>query len=128
MRKAILVFLFCLIGGGCILPAPPASTRPVLTPTLAAPTPASSPALVVIPSPAPSSTPAVCLVHTDNPGGHVNIRGGPGMRFPVLAVAAEGDILTLTGRTDPAGWSEVRNQAGLIGWFYIPTWCKGREK
>lgn len=109
-------------GGGAASPtSSPTPTRAEYTqPPQNTPTRAES---TRAPSPTP---PAWCLVETGGTAGTVYIRRGPGMSFPVVGYATQGERLELTGHTDPAGWAEVRTAGGVMGWFYVPAWCANK--
>ncbi|MFZ5587548.1 MAG: DUF6515 family protein [Thermodesulfobacteriota bacterium] len=44
----------------------------------------------------------------------LNLRSGPGLNFPVVTVAAQGEILQVLGNAP--GWLWVETQAGQTGW------------
>lgn len=44
----------------------------------------------------------------------LNLRTGPGLNFPIVTVADQGETLTVLGNAP--GWLWVRNQAGQTGW------------
>jgi hypothetical protein len=79
------------------------------------------------PTPLPSPTVIVCQVSTGYDLGTVYVRAGPGMRFPVVGVAREGQRLTIMDLSDAGGWLKI--QSGEIeGYFYAARWCaKERE-
>lgn len=113
----------CAVPAGNLAPtpSPSPSPSPSVTPS---PAPGVTPSVTPSPGVTPSPAPASCLVETGQPAGTVYIRSGPGMSWPVSGYATQGERLELTGRTDPAGWAEVRQESGLAGWFYVIRWCK----
>lgn len=49
----------------------------------------------------------------------LNLRAGPGLNFPVLALLPDGTALTITARSENTSWLEVRTQDELlIGWVF----------
>lgn len=125
LRVLMLVILAGLVSLACWLP--PAAAAPPSTPTLTMADILARAELTPTPDRLPASSPttaAICQVQTGYPTGTVNVRGGAGMGYSVLAVVEEGAELQLTGRNDPAGWAEVITPGGLTGWFYTPKWCK----
>lgn len=112
----------CKMQAGSVAPSPTSSP----TPTRAeyTKTPTNTPARAES-THTPSPTPlAWCLVETGSTAGMVYIRRGPGMSFPVIGYATQGERLELTGKADPAGWAEIKQAGRLVGWFYVLTWCK----
>jgi uncharacterized protein YraI len=120
-RIAKLLIMLGLIGMAC---AAPAATYATMTATAAAVPSAAMPNAIRptgSPYPFPFPTLAVCSVRTGSPAGTVWIRAGPGMIYPAIGLAREGDLLSLTGQAS-AGWVEIKMEE-LRGWFYAPTWC-----
>ncbi len=83
------------------------------------PTPAL-PRIVAVP-PLPRETPTLVPYAVVNTAEGVNIRAGPGVEFPVLALIPNLELLPITGITTARDWweidlSERLNQSGLRGW------------
>ncbi|MCX7707746.1 MAG: SH3 domain-containing protein, partial [Anaerolineae bacterium] len=74
-------------------------------------TPTASATPTLTPTPAPS--PIVRVAE-----GEVNVRGGPGLTYPILEVAEGGRVLTVIGRNAAGGWWQVCcTQRGETGWI-----------
>lgn len=69
----------------------------------------------------------ICRVETGYGEGYVNIRSGPSMDSPVVAVASQGDQLLVLPGDSFAGWVEIVTAGGLRGFFYAPFWCDFSE-
>ena len=79
-------------------------------------------------SPHPTLTAALYrVVSTGYPAGAVYIRSGPGMDYPVIGVAAEGELLYLFNPPTPEGWAHVLTFSEVEGYFYSVRWCKYKE-
>ncbi len=63
-------------------------------------------------SPAYAVDPPTATVDT----GSLNIRSGPGVGYGVVAVAQQGDKVTLLGRNESGSWVKVRTAAKIEGW------------
>lgn len=48
--------------------------------------------------------------------GTIIVREGPDLAFPQTAQAAQGDMLTITGRTEDGAWYQVALADGTTGW------------
>ncbi len=71
-----------------------------------------------------SSTPTLaawCRVATGIVAGRLNLRSGPGVAYPVLAVLWEGDTLQITKQV--GGWLAVLTSTDQNGYIYS-TYCK----
>lgn len=132
MNRFAVTSALVLALAGCTLPAgfiplpPTPSVTPSPTRAEYTHTPKTTPAQAESSPTASPTPPAFCLVETGLPAGTVYIRRGPGMSFPVVGYATQGERLELTGNTDPAGWAEVRTAGGVMGWFYVPAWCANK--
>lgn len=117
----VLLLAACVVPAGGVANAAPTSSP---APTWPEPTRTKAPASTPTATSRTTPTPAAwCLVETGNPAGTVYIRRGPGMSYPVVGYATQGERLELTGETNPAGWAEIRQAGLLVGWFYL-KWCK----
>jgi uncharacterized protein YgiM (DUF1202 family) len=123
LALATVIITLVLLLAGCTpaveaAPGAPAATeQPAQEPT-AEPTPTR-----VI---APTATKSTCTVRTGYGVGTVYVRSGPGMSYPVVDVAHEGDELTTIGPV-MKGWQAVTTPQLVDGWFYVQKWCeKGR--
>lgn len=128
--KTFFVLCLALLLVGCSLPrgfipstapspTPPATSSPTMQPTRthqARPVSAAAARIT-------STQPARCVVSTGYDAGTVNVRGGPGMAWPVVDIVNEGQELPLYGQP-VNGWQEVTTPALVNGWFYISKWCK----
>jgi uncharacterized protein YgiM (DUF1202 family) len=89
------------------------------------PTPTIAP--TATPTPVPSPTAHVCQVSTGYTAGTVYVRQGPGMKYPVVDFASEGESLPVLDIADVKGWILTRT-ARVEGYFYAARWCaKERE-
>lgn len=55
---------------------------------------------------------------------HLNVRSGPGVRYPVVAVTSRGTTVTLTHRNADASWVRVGLPGGTHGWvnaYYLAS-------
>ena len=121
LALVVLATLACVSG----IVRPTATVQPTIT---------RPPTAIVTPSPTsapmgfhviyPTATPEImCTVRTGYKGGTVNIRSGPGMDYPVVGVAEEGELLYVM-EPPVFGWSPVRAFDGTGGFFYVSEWCK----
>ena len=46
----------------------------------------------------------------------LNVRSGPGVGYGVVAVASQGQHVTLLGRNSAASWAQIRLANGAVGW------------
>jgi uncharacterized protein YgiM (DUF1202 family) len=89
------------------------------------PTPTTAP--TATPTPVPSPTAHACQVSTGYASGTVYVRKGPGMQYPVVDFASEGESLPVLDIADAEGWIFTRTQR-TEGYFYAERWCaKERE-
>lgn len=74
-------------------------------------------ATLVTPSVAISSLAVLATTSTAHvAAGNLNVRSGPGVTYSSIAVAGNGDALTLLGRNSAATWVKVRLASGTEGW------------
>jgi uncharacterized protein YgiM (DUF1202 family) len=71
--------------------------------------PVVQPVLPAGPAPLPSDVPSVAV---DVP--LLNVRSGPGLEFPVIAVVSQGQLLDIRG--DSPGWYYIQGPDGSFGW------------
>lgn len=96
-------------------PAPATETpRPSPTPVAPTDTPPTSPTPgppteTTLPTPTPAAD-AVVAVRA------ANLRRGPGLVYPVVAVLREGDRLTVEARSPNGHWLQVRTEREVKGW------------
>jgi len=91
-------------------PLPPTKTPlPTPTPVVAATATPTPPAETPPPTPTPAADAVVAARAA-------NLRGGPGLNYPVLAVLLEGARLKVEARSPDSGWLQVRTEAGQVGW------------
>lgn len=89
-----------------LLMSVPITSLPVVGP------PSPPPSTTPPPSPPPSSTNPTATVVT----GSLNLRGGPGISFAVVAVLRNGETVFLLARDANSSWVLVRTQSGVQGW------------
>ncbi len=70
----------------------------------------------------PRATPVLAPYAVVNAAEGINVRAGPGVGFPVLALMPNRELLSITGTDASRGWWEVDlsehlNQTGLRGWI-----------
>lgn len=125
------IFLLCALPlmAGCMADFRPTSTptKIIMSTQQARPTAGKAtqqPTATATAAPAP--TPPRCIVSTGYTGGTVNVRSGPGMAYPVVDIVGEGETLPLFGQT-VHGWQRVTTAKLVSGWFYVISWCEGRE-
>lgn len=93
------------------------------SPTAAAPA-ATRPAAVTTVTPSPIPLP-VCTVSTGIDAGRLNIRAGASVKYAVLRVLQEGDVLTMTGG-EAGNWIQVRTRGNVTGWINSIYCRKGK--
>jgi uncharacterized protein YraI len=49
----------------------------------------------------------------------VNVRGGPGAGFPIVASVSPGEAITMLGRNDIGTWLNIRQADGTEGWISV---------
>ncbi len=91
-------------------PTPVPTDTPTLEPT-ATPTATETPAPTDTPT--PTATPEPVAVVT---GDRLNVRGGPGTVYPVIAQAVKDERYPLLARNEDATWLEVALVDGQRGW------------
>lgn len=113
----LIVFIALFITGCLDMPTPTAQAT-ATDGTLSVETP-----VVVEPS-ATMSTPTAqaCKVDTGISNGALNVRSGAGVKYTVLAVLNEGEIVTRTGERDGRWWQVVTRDQ-LTGWVNS-DYCK----
>ncbi len=133
-----LLFLSLILTGcgqgsiGALIVAPTPTSTPTITPTLLPTatvtptptlTPTSTPTSTPIPTPTPTPIPPTPTI-TPTPaaqltiaGESINVRSGPGLVFPVIGTARQGETYNVTG-TNPTGtWWRICCLAGeKEGW------------
>lgn len=120
MNKLIFLFLALLLAACAVPPASGAYSTPAPTVTATA-QPSDTPYPTAVPE--PSATPVYCLVTTGYLNGTVYIRSGPGMRYPVVGYATEGELLYV--QSPPVdGWAKIKTFSEVEGYFYTERWCK----
>lgn len=90
---------------------PPTATPepPTLTPEPPTPTPvpeADTPTPTLTPTPAPLAL----------AGSTINVRGGPGVAYPVVGALDSGASVSIVGRTENGAWWQIDQGGGAIGW------------
>lgn len=99
-------------------PIPPSPTLvpPSLTPTLApTPLPTTTPTSVP-PTSAPTATPTLVSPSAKVKGQTLNVRGGPGPDFQIIATANQGQAFDLVGRNPDNTWLQICCFAAKPGW------------
>ena len=89
-------------------PAPPTATPepPTPTPKPATPTPSAAPPTATPEPPTPTPQPEAAAPQAVASRA-MNVRGGPGTDFPVIASAATGDSLAISGKNQDGTWYQV---------------------
>jgi hypothetical protein len=91
-------------------------TAPVVVPPPAVPPPAAPPPVL-----APTGRPVARVIGAY----YLNVRSGPAVQFPPLAVIAGGQTVTLLGRSPATGWIQIQLPDGRTGWvngrYLAPT-------
>lgn len=82
-------------------------------PSLVAAVSTGQPVTRTVPTPTPTPIPAGQVTVTS---AQVNLRGGPGMAFDVVATARQGDSLDVTGSDAGQDWWRVCCTDGVAGW------------
>jgi len=97
------------------IPSAPATTMAVASPALpAAPAPTTDNAGMVTSGPGPAQVTVIA------PAG-LNVRAGPGLSFPILAVVSDGTVLPVLGRSTTWIRTSWQGQPGWIaGWWTKP--------
>ncbi|CUS05721.1 exported protein of unknown function [Candidatus Promineifilum breve] len=101
-------------------PVPPDAT-PAADPALQA-TPVSLATSTAAPSaPAGLATSTLAAISADAPRARpllegINVRGGPGIDYEVIAMLRAGETAAVLGRTLAGDWYAVQTDAGLSGW------------
>jgi hypothetical protein len=80
------------------VPEQPTATPLVSVEPTATPTEESSPT----PTPTPEAKPPTATANTD-----LNIRGGPGVNYPILGVLRAGQSAEITGKSADGGWWQI---------------------
>jgi hypothetical protein len=99
---------------------PPSATATATTAPTVTASPSSTPAPTATRKPPPTATPAPtrpalrALVAVPR----LNLRGGPGADFPVIAVVESGTTFAITGRNPAGDWWQVCCVNGEAGWLY----------
>jgi uncharacterized protein YgiM (DUF1202 family) len=83
-------------------------------------TAAPSPTIASSPPPATAVRADTCQVRTGIPDGSLNLRAGAGMRYAVIEVLEEGQVLTVLAR---GAWLRVRTRGDLTG-FVNAKFCR----
>lgn len=101
---------------GSAKPSGGESAEPLVTLLAATPPPAPTstqpPVILPTPTPSPTAAPRRAGVVT---GALVNVRGGPGTAYPILATVGEGTEYPLRGRNEDGSWLQVCCLAGATG-------------
>lgn len=92
--------------------ATPTAT-PTTTPTLP---PTYTPIPTHTPLPEPTSLPAPQIIINVDAGNNLNIRLGPGLEYPILFSAPNGERYTIIGQLPGNSWWQVCCVAGNPGW------------
>ncbi len=129
LKPLVVLLLFVLAAVAC----QPAAFQPTST---AVPTPAELSATPVAStttarptvSPVPPTETALPPIPTDTdipptpvPSAEVivkqmNLRAGPGTNYTIVALLAQGDVLTVVGRSSDSTWLSVRTAKNVAGW------------
>lgn len=121
----VLLFCCCLSISACrpgISIGPASATATVeATVTAAVSEVPTEEAVAVTPSPVPTDTPvlptaAPTIQCTVNALRGLNLRGGPGTKFPSLGLLTNKEALTVTGRNAAGDWVAVQPSTGKAGW------------
>lgn len=101
-----------------INPSVAISSLDVVTPNTPTPTGTLTPTNTPTPVPAtatPTAAPPTGSTATVNTGA-LNVRSGPGVAYDVVAVANQGNVVTLIGRNSNSTWAKVRLSNNIEGW------------
>jgi len=103
---------------------PTATTPPTETPTTTVETPVATTVeaeaqATSTPEPPPTTAPAAETVEfaVNISGGAVNLRGGPGTNFPVVATALNGEAFIILDFNDDASWIQIQLPDGREAWI-----------
>ena len=136
--QSILLGLLVLLAAGCggsvgaLVVAPTPTPTPTITPTLL-PTNTVTPTPTITPTPTPTNTPIPTATPappsptptiTPTPAAQVritaksvNVRSGPGLVFPVIGTAKQGETFDVTGANGSGTWWRICCLAGeKQGW------------
>ncbi|MBN1121219.1 MAG: SH3 domain-containing protein [Anaerolineae bacterium] len=124
MRKSGFLLLVLTFIVGCGLEE---MAVPTLTPTTAdtptstsAPTATNTPTPTITPSPTSTSTPSPTpLPLVSVIAEEVKLRNGPGVDYPVIGIAVNGDELSLQGRDEESLWLYVETSDGITAWVPV---------
>jgi uncharacterized protein YraI len=94
--------------------ATPLAEDPTLTSEAATATPEAA---TSTPEPATATPVTEPEVHTQSA---MNVRGGPGTNYPVVAALNAGDVARITGKNPGGDWWQVALADGSVGWVYGP--------
>lgn len=100
-----------------ITPSVAINTLPVTTPTTATSTPTATVSATAQPTntPMPTAT-AVSGAAATIATGALNVRSGPSLAYPAVAVVYQGNIVSLIGRNADSTWAKIRLSNGTQGW------------
>ena len=90
-----------------------ATAEVVITPAeQPTPAPTSEPVslLALLPTPTPQPAPVGSAANTA-----ANLRGGPGLDYPIVAGTTEGQLLTITGRSADGAWYQLGDGSWIFG-------------
>ena len=95
-----------------------AEAAPTATPTPPPPTPTLAPT----PTPQPPTPTSMPTAKASTPRAEViiaslNVRGGPGVAYPIIGVALAGDVFDVTGVNASGDWLQVTRADGKPGWI-----------
>jgi uncharacterized protein YgiM (DUF1202 family) len=71
-----------------------------------------------------ATSPVTCLVTTNVEHGQLNLRSGPSIEYPVVAILGEGSLLVTSASVN--GWLKVSTSAGQSGWINS-NYCGGSK-
>lgn len=100
-----------------ITPSVAINTLPVTTPTTATSTPTATVSATAQPTntPMPTAT-AVSGAAATIATGALNVRSGPSLAYPAVAVVYQGNVVSLIGRNADSTWAKIRLSNGTQGW------------
>ena len=98
---------------------PPAqSAAPTATPVLAA----AAPTATTPPTATSTSTPLPTYTPEPRPmvaaGKQINVRGGPGVNYPVVGAMSNGEDALIVGKNPAGDWWQIELSNGILGWVY----------
>ncbi|MEA3336049.1 MAG: DUF5107 domain-containing protein [Chloroflexota bacterium] len=96
-------------------PTVTSTTQPSDTPPAPTITPTALPPTSTPPPPTPEHAGPILTVQADT----LNIRGGPGITFPVVGQAPRGQLFSAIARTADGSWVQI-DLDGMEGWLYGP--------